>query len=396
MNFVLLSLLLSISSPASEAPKTLPLAKVKGIFCPFSAARAKAAFDHEYLHHGGLEDLKKILAGNTRQFGKCLGLREATAGSYLLDYKEVSVPLELVLGDGDKIRNNFFGMPVHQNDSLAKIEAELKKEPYSVSFFVDTEEEKELLSRDADRALSISRANQIFLLQATQHAVKEGKLKLSDLVPLRSDQAVKTMGSIHAWRDGTLLSIDSLLNLMVAERDVAASDLLLSRLDSTTFTRLGKSLSPFPSFREYFLLAELDQSELKNRKHIATLLPGLKQKPLPLEYRLDRVDLVSTLGWFASAREVCRSALAVKDDIVSLNARLSAEYLSVHPKSIEKFGLIQTRDSGVSQVVAVFKAAHSPWACLALTANHTEEIEEGFFSSLYSRLMNLALEKMKK
>jgi hypothetical protein len=303
------------------------------------------------------------------------------------------VPLDLVLTDTGKIKSQFFGMPRHKNDSLARIEAELGKEPYRVAFHAETDEGQKLLSHAADQALSISRSNQIFILRAAKTAITEGKLKLTELVPLRREEAVKTMGSIHFWKDGTLISVDSLLSMMVAERDLAASDLLLSRLDPATLTGFGQSLKPFLSYREYFLLAENEKKDPPSRQAVAKLLPGLKGKPLPELYRFDRIDLVNTLGWFASPRELCQSALAVKEDLVELNARLNHEYQSIHPKAVEKYGLVQTRDSGISQVTVVLKTASSPWICIALTANHHDEVEEGFFSSLYTRLMSLSLEK---
>jgi hypothetical protein len=121
------------------------------------------------------------------------------------------------------------------------------------------------------------------------------------------------------------------------------------------------------------------------------LLPTLADKTAPVEPQADRADLVKALGWFATPKELCDSALAVKDEIVARNRRLSDEYRAVQPKNVEAFGVIQTRDTGISQLTQVYKlAGQNEWRCLAITANHGDEVEEGFFSSIAARLSRLA------
>ncbi len=382
MNFLLALLL---STPAAA----LTPAQVKGVFCPFHEKRAAKQFDHDYQEHGALLEIRRALQEYTKQEGKCLGVRATEEDSFELDFKGLSVPLDLKVGADGKIKAAFFGPPLYKNDSLEKVLADLKREPFVSSFFAGTADGKELFARDADKPLSISRANQIFVARA----VRESKLKLSDLVTLDGPLLVRTFGQLHTWKIGTLLTVDTLLNFLIGEKDLTASDLLLSRLDRGKFRQFGKSLEPFPSFREYFQLALLPKNELKE---IGKLLPSLGAKPEPAEYRMDRLDLVGTLGWFASAREICASALLVKDDILERNARLNEEYQSVQPKEIERFGIVQSRDPGISQVTAVFKTKTGPWTCLALTANHKDEIEENSFSSIQLRLMNLLVAKEKK
>ncbi len=390
---LLLTLFLSLSAFAA---KELSVSEVKGIFCPFSSSRAKKALDAESLEHGGLEEIKRSLGEQIKLYGKCLGLKELEQHSYELSYQGVAIPLDLTYGEAGKIRAFFFGMPRHADDSPAKIAGESGKLPYTTAYLFMDENGREFLSRNADRPLNVSRSSQVFLLAAAQKAIREGELRLSDTATLRSARAVRAMGAIHGWRNGTLLTVDTLLNLMMGERDMAAADLLLEKVGRDAPASFGARLSPFLSHREFFLLAESEKSELSSPKKIRSKLAELEEKPLPELYRLDRLDLVPVLGWFASAREICRAALGVKEEVTELNARLSGEYSAVQPKSIERFGLVQTRDSGVSQVTAVLKAKGQPWACLAITANHGDEIEEGFFSGIYSRILNLGLELQKK
>ncbi|HEY8280782.1 MAG TPA: serine hydrolase [Bdellovibrionota bacterium] len=379
----------------SQPAWSLETAQIKAIYCPPGGKvddKYSKYFDHEYLEHGGFEELRQILQDQNRQFGKCLELKSISSTEFELEYKEASVPLDLVHESGKKIKGNFFGMPRIRNDSLKKLEEDLKREPYAVSFYAGLEDGKELFSRNADKPMSISRANQIFLLRAVQDGVASGKLKLSDLVSLDTERAVRTMGIIHYWKDGTQISLDSLLNLMVTEKDLSASDLILSRMEKGAFKGYSKGLDSFPSFREYFILAARDKEKIGSRAQAAKLISGLKNEPLPELYRTDRLELVDTLGWFASARDLCASALSVKDDILVRNARLSKEYQSVQSKQIEKYGIVQTRDSGISQVTVVFKLVSSPkWGCISVTANHSDEIEEALFSTLDSRLLNLVL-----
>jgi hypothetical protein len=392
--FLTLSTLAQAHTPAPIQPqeKTLSAVEIKRALCPFSAKRAKGALAHESLEHGGLEDLRRSLNEQLRQYGKCQGMEEIAPQNYELIYPEVRVPLEVIYGPEGKIRTYFFGMPRHANDSPSKLKAELRKLSYRFSFLAVEENGKELIEHEAASALNVSRSNQIFILAEAATQLKEGKIKRSDSLALARARAVQTMGTIFSWRDGTLVTIDSLLNLMIAERDLAAADLLLEALGQKNLARLGKELSPFLSYREFFLLTDLDRKSLDSPKKVEAQRAALDSKPLPEIYRLDRLDLIPVLGWFASPREICKAALSVKEDLIDLNAALAKEYANVQPKKILKFGIVQTRDSGISQVTAVYKTASSPWTCLAITANHKDEIEEGTFSGLYARLLNLALQ----
>lgn len=380
-------LLLALLSPPAFA---LSPAQVKNILCPFRAKTAEKHFDHEFLEHGGAVEIQRTLQEYTQQQGKCLDVKSAANSSYEISFKNMVLPFELAASEHGKIKSIFFGPPRFLNDSVEKIVAELKKSPYKISFFASDASGKEWLAHDPDIALSISRSNQIFIARAVQ----EGQAKLSDLIPLDPKLVVRTFGMIQFWKPNTLLSVDTLMNLMISEKDLTASDLLLSRLDRSQFTQWGKSLSPFLSFREYFQLAEFPKKKLGSRTEVAKLVPELSKQPEPKEYRHDRMDLVGTIGWFASTRELCANALAVKSDILERNARLSEEYKAIQPKEIEEFGIVQSRDPGVSQVTAIFRVG-SAWGCVALTANYEDDIEEATFGAIHTRLMNLAVAKAK-
>ncbi|MGZ3650137.1 MAG: serine hydrolase [Bdellovibrionota bacterium] len=381
----ILALFFAFTLPAAAAE--FPLPKLKSMLCPFNAAVAKKNVDSEILEHGGLDELRAALDEQKRQFGPCKGIRHLSGQEFEVEYKEAAVPLEIVT-DGKKVNSFYLGMPEMRNDSLEKVIASVKHEPYQTSFYLGTDAGKPLAAFDADRPLSISRSNQIFVLRAA----RENKLKLSELIPLDEKLYLHSYGILHFWKPGTLLTVDSLLHMMVSEKDLTASDTLLAHLGPDAPARYGKSLAPFLSFREYFQLSSLPKEKLKDRAAVAALLPSLAQGAAPARLNADRPDLVGVLGWFASAKELCDSALAVKDDILGRNARLNEEYRAVQPKNVAQFGVVQARDSGVSQLTEIYQLAGAKeWRCLSLTVNHSDEVEEGYFSTIAARLTRLSL-----
>lgn len=380
MNHLLL--LLSVLAHAAD----FPAANLKQILCPFNQAAARKSVDAELQEHGGLDELRAALDEQKRQFGPCREVKALGGTNYELRYQEATVPLE-VISRGAKINSFYLGMPAMRDDTLAKVVAAVKKEPYQTAFYAGTDGGKELLAYQADLPLSISRSNQVFVLRAARDA----KVRASDTVALEEKSLIRSFGILQFWKPGTLLTVDSLLQLMVSEKDLTASDLLLAKLGPGNVAQYGKALAPFLSYREYFLLSTLPKEKLKDRAAVAAQLLSLGPEKAPVEPQTDHPELLKVLGWFASPKELCDSALAAKDEIVARNRRLNDEYRAVQPKNVEAFGVIQTRDTGISQVTQVYKlAGHDEWRCLALTANHNDEVEEGFFSSIAARLSRLA------
>jgi hypothetical protein len=380
----LITLFLLISPLAHAAD--FPVSRLKQLLCPYSAAMAKKTLIHELLEHGGLEEMRAALEEKTHQFGPCREVQALGGTNFELHYRDAIVPLE-VISEGQKVRSFYLGMPEMRDDTAAKVITALKKEPYQTAFYAGTESGHELLSYQPDLVLSISRSNQIFLLRATRDAA----LAPSEALPLEEKSLIRSFGILQFWKIGTLLTVDSLLQLLVSEKDLTASDLLLARLGPSKVAKYGKSLAPFLSFREYFLLSALPREKLKDRNAVSTQLAALGNQLAPAPGPAEHPELLSVLGWFASPRELCESALAVKEELVARNRRLNSEYQAVQPKNVEVFGIVQTRDTGISQLTQVYKLhGQSEWRCLALTANHHDEIEEGFFSSITARLSRLA------
>jgi hypothetical protein len=391
ISLLLLPLNFSFAQPL-ETGRSPALSVLKSAFCPFSSSNTKKLLDHEFLEHGGLSDIKSGLASNSAQFGKCLDIKEKEKNAYELVYQRASVPLDLVFDERAKIKVVFFGMPRISDDSFEKVVQFLKDEKHNTSYLLQLENGKKISSHNDTQPLNISRSNLIFILDAAKRGIKENQLRKEDVVALKKKRAIKTFSVIQSWSDGTLISVDSLLNLMTTDRDVSAADLLIERIGRENIERLSNHLKPFLTFREYYLLLELEKKDLNTKQKIQAMIAAKKDLPPPESYQLDRYDLVPHVGWFATSQDICSSAFAAKEEILAMNERLANEYASVQSKEIEKFGLIQTRDSGVSQVTALIKTKNAPWLCLAITSNsELGEIEESFFSTLYSRLLNLSL-----
>ena len=81
----------------------------------------------------------------------------------------------------------------------------------------------------------------VFILACAMEKVKAGELHLDDWLRIEADDKVGGAGVSAGYRDGTALSVEMLLRLMIAESDNTATNMMIDRLGMAEINRWMKA-----------------------------------------------------------------------------------------------------------------------------------------------------------
>lgn len=381
MNKMPYLLLLLASAPAFAAG---PGAKqLKEAFCPFQEKKAKAVFAPQIFHDASMEDFAAIFAQQAGYYGPCKSVVQQ-GSEYLLTYRDATLPLRGQFADG-KIRNFYFGRPDFPNDSFEKIAAFAKKALGTASIFVSKEGAK--VYGYNPQALNIGPNNQLFILKALKEKTARKEIGPETILKLDDKAKSGSQGFLQFWVEGTALTVDTLKNMMVVERDLTAADMLAKAIGRNEIEKGGKTLAPFLTNREYAqIYADPDGAGIQGSPQ---RLADLAKKTKYVEYPEERYDLTAKAGWFATNEEVCAALSALKEEkLLFSQFRIATEEEGRERWS--DYTLLPARGWGIAQNSALLRIKGRPeWYCVSVTANAQEPLEEQAIGDVTHRIYSL-------
>ncbi len=352
------------------------LAAVQAL-CPLQKAKA---FDPDFLKKNGADFLENLFAENELYYGPCQEVRPLKGGFYLLRYKEATVRTELAFTAKGQIKKLLFDDPEFIDDNWQKLQAFALRVFPKISFTASSEGQ-EVFSVAPDQPLNISRSFTAFILQALRAKITAGSMKPEQILRLQGENQLVSFGMLSTWPGDSLFTVDSLKNIMLIENDATAADLLLRHIGKEEVQKFAQAREPLLSHREHALLMQEKKVDANSlAKRLAELNKNTGAVPFPPE----RFDLVETVGWFASTRNLCRAVYAARDEVsVSLPSK---EFRAAH--GLERAVVYQPRDSGIAQSTLLLrKKGH--WHCFSATVNHRGVVNEFAFSQVVRRGQNL-------
>jgi hypothetical protein len=243
---------------------------------------------------------------------------------------------------------------------------------------------------DADRPAPVASVSKLYVLDALAEAIASGKVTWDEKLTVTDQVKSLPSGTLQNEPDGTRVSVRDVADALISISDNTAADMLLARLGRTavedavrTSGMADPSLdTPFLTTREWFTL-KLHQWPKLAARYLAL---GTAGRRALLASTVDRVPLASldpsswstprdidSIGWFASASDVCRvyasladfarrpgladvaHALAINDGGLGLNRR---QWPSVWHKGGAEQGVLTPTDlarnrTGRTYVVSV-------------------------------------------
>jgi Beta-lactamase class A len=117
----------------------------------------------------------------------------------------------------------------------------LKNEPglYSIAYQNTDSKNKLTINPKKMPAASVIK---LFIMIETYNQIIEGRINENDKISLTSTMKVGGTGSLSGRKDGTVLTIDQLINLMITQSDNTAANILIDRLTMDQINKTANKL----------------------------------------------------------------------------------------------------------------------------------------------------------
>ena len=303
--------------------------------------------------------------------------------------------------------------PIVENDSLAKIDAELAALPGRVGYVVERigEDGKRtvIAGRTASEQFAIGSIFKLYILAELASQIDAGTRKWSDTIPLtrRSFSSPAT----QSLPLGTPVTLEQLASWMIAVSDNAASDELLfllgrdrveARVRMVGHSAPEKTL-PFLSTIEAFLLKSDYQgarakyeaaSETKQRAILQRKISGIGFDKINTANLIAKPAAIDTIEWFASPNDI----VLLMDHLRVINNQTVLEIMakSVAPATAKPWNYVGSKGGSELGVIAMSFLAKAPsgtWNIVSGSWNDTEQgVDEGKFIGLMLRLLTMVAE----
>lgn len=310
-----------------------------------------------------------------------------------------------------------FGAPSRDVASLPELMHEFSALPGHVSVLaarLDDNAVVPIAAVDSGRALALGSAFKLYVLAALISEIESGTRHWSDVVPLDSASRSLPSGVLQRWPVGTPMTIESLAVLMISQSDNTAADQLLrlvgrERVESQQRvvgnTHFARNV-PFLTTREMFALKTPADSALL-RRYVAgspaarrELLEEIAREPyasLAPDFSKGPVA-IDSLEWFASATDLARTMLWVRNHTVTGPAAAARAVLAVNPGlswpsgEWSYIGFKGGSEPGVLDLSFLLRRADGQWFVLTATWNNPEKaVDENQLIPLVQRAGELLL-----
>ncbi len=373
-----------------------PLSALRSALCPFHKKAASLLLAPAILEESSEEEMLGLLNLEPK-YGPCQEIQKAKGdeGSYRFQLRDAAVTAELRFDRGNHLEDFSFSEAQFLNDNFQKLETSLRKKSETHSLWIETNGEK-ILGLDETKPLNISRGSSLFLIKALNEAIAKNKAKSSDLIALPSEARTVSFGLLHHWAPGTLLTLDTLKNLVTVENDATAADLLIQALGREQIEAQGRHLKPFLTNRDFARLSDaiLPGNAPASREAALKVLDALPDSDGIVDFPDDRYDLVPAVGWFASTQEMCALARSLKDDPSLRHAYRDLRERTASKK--EKVELmVETRGAGVAQTTLLFTNGGQTEHCVSFTINAGAPIDDRQVADVIGRAEKLLLKEAK-
>jgi beta-lactamase class A len=366
--------------------------------------------------------MKAFAEGVIRQFGKPLNITEIkqtdkTNATLKIAFEKVVAIAEVNIDPAPPHQIIGFRIvpdqPVVEDDSLAKIEAELTALPGRVGYIIERIGEDGGRTTVAGRAtgeqFAIGSIFKLYILAELATQIDAGTRRWSDTTPLtrRSFSSPAT----QSLPLGTPVTLEQLASWMIAVSDNAASDELLfllgrdrieARVRIVGHSAPEKTL-PFLSTVEAFLLKSdykgtrakyVGASEAKQRALLKRKISGVGFEKINLDNLIAKPAAIDSIEWFAAPNDI----VLLMDHLRRMNNTVALEIMakSVAPATAKRWQYVGSKGGSELGVIATSVLAQAPsgsWHVISGSWNNpSQAVDENRFIALMQRALNSVAE----
>lgn len=343
----------------------------------------------------------------------------AHSGSFdLVMEKGVVVPMQLTISDKPphQVVGLFFGKPVPLMKDMPAVAKALRKLGGRISFGVwklGDGEPQPLATLDPDTPLAIGSAFKLYVLGTLMEQLKAGRSP-AHTVPLTDACRSLPSGQMQEWPANAPVTLSTAANLMIAQSDNTATDLLIRNLGRENIEAMLPVMGmkdparnrPFLTTVELFRL-KLMQDESLADEYLKLDEAGrrrfLQEKVASGPLDLAKMDVgglatpnrIDQLEWFASASDLCRALDWIRvagEGPAGSPARTLRDALAINRGldiSEDRFpwvGFKGGSEPGVICLAYLLQDRAGTWHALAVAWNETEEgVQESELAALVQR-----------
>jgi beta-lactamase class A len=302
---VLFLMMSQTNSAAADAPPA-PAQSIERLF------RAES-FDQGWF---APELLSKASADTLRQAVRQLvdnnGAFEGVARrgeEYFVELERALVPTVVGFDAEGRMTTLLFKRPIPRFSTINDAKSAFIALPGKVALLV-SQGSHSLIAVNDDRPLAVGSSFKLAVLAAVVDVVGEGKLAWADPETLQSNWRALPTGILQEWPAGSVLTLQSLSELMISISDNTAADALMSLIGRERLEAIAPGNKPFLTTREYFILRAYPNQELRKEYLVApetkrrALLATVEGLPLPSPAAFSS-DVIPDIEWYFSARELC-------------------------------------------------------------------------------------------
>jgi len=285
-----------------------------------------------------------------------------------------------------------FGAPAKDVATLDEVMRELAALPGHVSALaarLDGNALVQIAGLDTGRAMGIGSAFKLYILAELISEIESGARHWSDVVPIDAASRSLPSGILQSWPVGTPMTIESLAILMISQSDNTAADRLLHLVGRERVEKQQRVVgnthfernTPFLTTRELFALKTPADSALLRRylsgsvsarrdvlidigrQSYAAIAPDFSTGPVAID----------SVEWFASASDLARTLLWIRDHTATGAAATARDVLAVNPglnwssESWSYVGFKGGSEPGVLDLSFLLRRADGQWFVLTTT-----------------------------
>jgi beta-lactamase class A len=332
-----------ITAAINGVPLGLDTIFTAGFLAQLPATRMHQLFTQLTSQLGAIDSVSKGVAG----------AQPATNAVFqLLSHKGLSVPMTVNISatPPSRVDGLFFGTPTKPVASLDELMREFARLPGHVSVLaarVDGSSLVQIVGLDTSSARGIGSAFKLFILAELVHEIEAGTRRWKDVVSLDDASRSLPSGVLQTWPTETAVTLQTLATLMISQSDNTAADELLHVLGRERIERIQTEVgnahaarnAPFLTTREMFLLKSPASSALIERFRSGTsstrraVLAEVDQRlysDIAPDFSHGPVA-IDSVEWFASANDLARTIVWIRDHTANGEASRGRGVLSVNP-----------------------------------------------------------------
>ena len=397
--FSLFNCQLSADQPAEKAYQNIFAEKIK-------LENLEKLFAKSFLDQVPANKILEIVAIYKNSLGSFKNADTSTS-PYTLNFDKGKTVSTIGFDKEGKISTLWFGAPEVTDDDLKtvlKLFAEMQGE---VSVCLTLNNKEKLVDFNSEVPMAIGSAFKLYLLEALNESIKDGKHSWDEVVKLKSSWKSLPSGMLQDWPDNANITLQTLANLMISISDNTATDHVFNLIGREKIQNyFPESCKPVFNTSEMFKLKlfypELGEKFIKSEyPEKLKILSNLENKEMNLDGKTIKMIQdwkkpvkINELEWHVSTYNLCKTIYSLRNNKA---IQINPAHGIVDKKNWNTVGFKGGSEPGVLNYTWVLQPLDSEnYYSLSCTINNADEPVDSNFDAAVIRLISLIKTKKLK